>query len=151
MHQFEGLRIFLFQHHACFARVFHLTEEGTEFHPSLVIDVCLREETAAVSTLEDAGTQVDVLAVAHGSKSSQSLIDIFPDTEVETAGVELVQLLFAAAYATCGEKRGHGIVDGFLYGRERWVSPVGAAKGVAGVVLKLLLDGFQIAFGDDDV
>lgn len=83
-----------------------------------MVDESLGEETAAVATLEDTGAEVDVFAVTHGGEATQRLIDAFLDTKVETAGVELVQLFLPASDATRGEKRGHGVIDGLLYGRE---------------------------------
>ena len=59
--------------------------------------------------------------------------------------------MLAASDATRGEKRGHGVVDGFLNRRKRLVGTVGTAKGVARLAVEFRLDGFQVVFGHDDV
>ena len=131
--------------------MFYLSEERAELDTAFVIYKSVGKESATITIHEDAGAQVNVLAVAHRSEAFQGFVNAFLDTQVEAAGIELVHFSLAAADATCGEKRGHGIVDGFLYGRERWMSTVGTAEGIAGLAVKFFLDDFQIVFGHDDI
>ena len=129
----------------------HLTEERTEFDAPFVVDESLREKSAAASIFENSGTQVDIFSITHRSKASQGFIDTFLYTQIETAGIKLVHLPLAAAYTARGEKRGHRIVDGLLYGCKRRMRTVRTAKGIAGFLVKLLLDNSQVVFRNDDV
>ena len=129
----------------------YLPEKRTELDTSFVIDESLGEETTTVTSLENACAQVDVLAVAHGSKAAQSIIDASLDAKVEATRIELVHFFLAATDATRGEKRGHRIIDGLLYGRERRMGAVGTAEGVARLAVELFLDDFQIVFWHDDI
>ena len=151
MHELEGVRVFLFQDDTRLARVFHLSEKRTELDSTLVVNESLWEKPTGISIGKDSGTQVDVLAVAHGSKASQGFENRLFYSKIEAAWIKLVQFLRTATDAACGEKRGHRIVDGLLYGRERRMSAVGAAKGVAKLAVKLAFDDFQIVFWHDDV
>ena len=76
---------------------------------------------------------------------------MFPNAHIKTAGIEFVEFLVASSDAACGKERGHGIVDGFLYGRERRMCLVGTSKGVARVDIQFFLNDFQIVVGNDDV
>ena len=104
VYEFESVRIFFLQFHAGLARVLHLLEKRTEFDAPFVIDESLGEQSATVTISEDSGTQVNILSIAHGCEASQSLINAFLDPEIETSGIEFVQLLLAATDAASGEK-----------------------------------------------
>ena len=151
MDQLQRFGVLLVEVDAGDARIVYLLEELLQVRAPLVVHPRIGEEAAAVSALEDADTEVDVLAEAHLRKSAQGQVDFAADAHVEAAGVELVHLLLAAADAAGGEERGHGVVDGLLDVAERWVCPVGASEGVGGCRLEFLFDGSQIVRGQDAV
>ena len=129
----------------------HLTEERAELDPPFMVDKSIWKKPATIAAFEDSGAQVDVLAITHRSKASQSLVNAFLDAKVEAAGIESVHFLLAATYAARGEKRGHRVVDGFLYGRERIVCTVGTTKGVARLSVQLFFDAPQVVSRNDDI
>ena len=129
----------------------HLTEERAELDPPFMVDKSIWKKPATIAAFEDSGAQVDVLAITHRSKASQSFVNAFLDAKVETAGIEFVHFLLAATYAARGEKRGHRVVDGLLYGRERRMGAVGTTKGIARLSVQLFFDNFQVVFRNDDI
>ena len=129
----------------------HLSEERTELDPPFVIDKSFWEKPATIAAFEDSGAQVDVLAITHRSKATQSFVNAFLDAEVEAAGIEFVHFLLAASDATRGEKRGHRVVDGLLYGCERGMGTVGTAEGITRLSFQLFLDNLQVVFGNDNI
>ena len=90
VYEFEGVWIFFPQFYTSLAGMFHLPEKRTELDAPFVIDESLREESATVTIGEDSGTQVNILAIAHGSKTAQRLVNAFLDAQVEAARIELV-------------------------------------------------------------
>ena len=151
MHELECLRVFVLKDDPCLARMFHLTEKRAELDASFMIYESLREKTTTVATLENPRAQVDVLTVTHGRKAFQGFVDASFDAQVETTRVELVHFFLSTTNATCGEKRGHRVVDGLLYGRERRMRPVGTAEGIARLTVEFGLYGLQVVFRHDDI
>ena len=90
MHKFEGIRIFFLQDDTRLARMFHLPEERAELHTPFVIDEGFGKQTARIAIGENPRTQVNILAIAHGSKTAQRLVNAFLDAQIETSGIELV-------------------------------------------------------------
>ena len=151
MHEFESLWILFLQYYTCLARMFHLTEERAEFATSLVVNEGIGKESTAVAPLENPCTQINILAIPHGCKAAQSFINVFLNAEIETSWIELIHFPLAASYATRGEKRGHGVVNGFLDGGERGMGMVGATESIARLTVKLEFYCFQIVFRHDDI
>ena len=147
----QRVGVFLVEVDARDAGVVHLLEKLAQVRPPLVPHPRLGEQPAAVSPTEDADAEVDVLAEAHPREASQCLVDLAPHAHVEAAGIELVHLLPPAPDAARGEERRHGVVDGFLHGRERRVRPVWSAEGVARLALQFMVDGLQVARRHDAV
>ena len=100
---------------------------------------------------EDADAEVDVFAEAHGRESAQGVIDLAPHAHVETARIELVHLLPSAPDAARGEERRHGVVDGFLQGRERGMGAVRSSESVTRLTPQFAVDRLHIAGRHDDV
>lgn len=151
MHELECLGVFVFQDDPCLTRMLHLTEKRAEFDTSFMIYESLGEKPAAVTSFENSGTQVDVLAITHGSEAAQGFISTFLNAQIEAAWVELVHLLFASTDAARGEEGGHRVIDGLLYGRERRVGAVGTPESIARLAVKFGLYGLQIVFRHDDI
>ena len=137
--------------HARDAGVMHLPEELTEVRTTFVIDPCVGDKGCTVAAFDDAVREVDILAKAHGTKTSQSVIDLTANTHVERTWEELIEFLFAAADASGGKERGHAIVDSLLNGCERLMCTVGSAESVHIVMGKEGIEGIEIAFGHEYV
>ena len=152
MHQLQRLGIFCRQGDARLARMLHLAEELVECRPSLVVHKGFGEKDRPVSAPDDANAEINILSVTHGRiKSLQRLKDIPPDTHIETARIELVELLLPAPDAARRKKRSHGIADGFLNGRKRRMSTVWTAKRVRRILVQRPVYRFQIGFRKHDI
>ena len=123
----------------------YLLEKFLQVRTALVPYPCFRKQPAAISSLEDTDTEVDVLAETHPGKSAQCLIHIGPDSHVETAGVELVHFLLSSPDSSRGEKRSHGIIDGFLYVSKRIVRPVGTTERICRFPLQFRFHRSQVS------
>lgn len=147
MYEFQRFRVFLVKVHACYATVIDLPPEFPEVSAPLVPYPCFGEQSAAFPCFENADGEVDVLAETHLRESSQFHIYVAPDSHIEGAWVELVELLLATPDASGGEERRHGIGDGLLCVGERIVGTVRSAESIGRFAVELVADGLQIAIG----
>ena len=95
--------------------------------------------------------EVDVLAETHLGEPAEPLVYVAAHAHVERAGIELVELLLAAPYATGGKKGGHAVGNGLLHGSEGVGGAVGTAEGIGRLALQLGVDSTQVVLGNDDI
>ena len=91
---------------------------------------CRGKQPAWESGLEDADTEINVLAEPHLGEPAQFQIGIAPDAHVEGTGIELVEFLLTPTDSARGEETGHGVGDGLLNVGKRLVCAVGTSKSV---------------------
>lgn len=126
--ELQGAGVALLKVDAGDAAVIYLAEELTEIRAALVPYPGVGEKTWLIASLDDTVGEIDVFAEAHLREAAQFQIDITTDAHVKGAGVEFVELGFAAADTTGSEERGHRVADGLLDRRERGVGSVGTAE-----------------------
>ena len=105
---------------------------------------CLWKEATFVAGFHDAIGEVDVFTESHLGKSAQFQVNFASDTHVIRTWIELVELLFSAAYSSGSEETGHGIRYCFLHISERRVGSISASEGIARVVGEFFIDCFQV-------
>ena len=128
----------------------HLAEELAEVAAALMVDVGVAVEAGGEAGLMDAEAEVDVLAI-HVFEAAHALVHLTRKAHVEGAGLELLQVGAAAAYAARGPEGGHGVADGLLRGGEAGVLAVGAAEAVGRLGGEVAADGGEVVRRDDAV
>ena len=122
-----------------------MLEKLSKVGAALVPNPGLWKEAAGIALLKNARGEVDVFAKAHVAETIECGIDRSAHTHVERARIKLVHLLLSATDAASGEERRHGVVDGFLHGRERLMGAVGASKSIAGRGVEFRVNRLEIA------
>ena len=90
MNQLEALGIFLIEVYACNAGVVNLFEEFPEVCATFMVNPGIGKETARITALEYADTEINVFTETHAGEATQLLIDLSPHTHIETAGIKLI-------------------------------------------------------------
>ena len=145
MHQLQRFRIFLVQIDTRNTGIMHLLEKLLHVRAPLVPHPCIGKQTATAPGLEYPDAEIDVLAKTHFGEASQPAVDFRPDSHVEGARIELIHFLLSSPDASRSEKRGHGIADGLLHVRERFMCPVGTAERIGRLAPQLVVYGLQIS------
>ena len=151
VHHLQRVGVFLVEVDPGDPEIIDLAVELAPVGAPLVINPGGREEADLVAALEEADTEVDVLAEPHPRETVQGTEHLGPDAHVETAGIELVHLLLAAPDAAGGEEGGHRVVDGLLHVGKIVGGLVGATEGVGVRLGDLVADGLDIARRQDAV
>lgn len=144
MYQFKRVRIFLVQIDTGDSGIINLAEKLAPVRASLVIYPSRGKQAYFVAVLEQADTEINIFAEAHGRKALQCLVCTFPNPHVETTRVELIHLLFPSTNATCRKERGHRVVDGFLYIRKAVRGLVRPSESVRSSFLQFLVYRFDV-------
>ena len=151
VHHLQRVGVFLVEVDPGDPEIIDLAVELAPVGAPLVINPGGREEADLIAALEEADTEVDVLAEPHPREAVQGTEHLGPDAHVETAGIELVHFLLAAPDAAGGEEGGHRVVDGLLHVGEIGRRLVGAPESVGARAGDLVADGLDIARRQDAV
>ncbi len=151
MHHLQRVGVFLVEVDPSDPEIIDLAVELAPVGAPLVINPGGREEADLIAALEEADTEVDVLAEPHPREAVQGTEHLGPDAHVETAGIELVHFLLAAPDAAGGEEGGHRVVDGLLHVGEIVGGLVGPPESVGARLGDLVADGLDIARRQDAV
>jgi len=115
MYYLQRSRVCQMQVDAGNARVVYLFEELSEGRSPFVVDIRFGDECCLKTGFQETETKIDVLAKTHVAISANCMECFRGYPHVEAAGIKSVHRLLLSPDAAGRKKRGHGIINCFLY------------------------------------
>lgn len=113
--------------------------------------ICIGYKTGFKTVFNNAEAEFDILAHSGNSISFGFLENFFGNPHVKTAWMESTHMSFIAPYSPGGERRSHGIANGFLDGGERLMGLIRAAIGIQPVFFERLVNRLHVVAWDDTI